>query len=233
MAKNLSVIVPAYNEERAIKSSIESLIVNLSAAVTNFEVVIVNDGSADRTAAIIAEMAGLEPRIKVIQRWRNHGFGAAIMLGFANAQFEYLLINPVDNVVSADELQQLFKAIENSDIVAGVRQKRSDYSYFREFCSTVLKYLVRLFFGLKMKDIGWVALYRKDKLRSLRVRTEYEFTLAEILVRAKKSGYRIKELAVHYSPRTSGRHTGANLRAITSILRDLVRVRLEMWLNKQ
>ncbi|MBN3038395.1 MAG: glycosyltransferase family 2 protein [Candidatus Omnitrophica bacterium] len=229
MDKNLSIIIPAYNEEGAIKETVERLLEDISSVTADFEIIVVNDGSRDNTGLIIEKISKINPRVKVIQRWRNHGFGAAIMLGFANAGGELLLINPVDNIVLVNEIKNMLDLIQKNDIVACVRQKRSDYGLLREFCSSTLKLMVRILFGLKMKDIGWVAMYRKKKLAALGIKTEFEFTLAEILIRAKGKNYKIAELPVHYSARKTGRHSGKSLRAIISILRDLFKLRLDLW----
>jgi len=229
MDKKLSVIIPVYNEEEGIKIAVQGLVANISKVTADFEIVIVNDGSADKTASVVEDIIKEDSRVKMVQQWQNQGFGAAVLLGFANASNGLLLITPADNIIHSDELERMFELINSNDIVSGARRGRVDYGPIRKFCSDTLRFMVNTMFDLRLKDIGWVSMYRKDKLSRLNIKTEYEFTLGEILARAKHGKLKIAEIDVHYSPRTSGVHTGASIRAVLSTLRDMIKVRLDLW----
>ncbi|MCX6031140.1 MAG: glycosyltransferase family 2 protein [Chloroflexi bacterium] len=219
----LTVLVPAYNEEAGLARNVELILAKLTELAVPSELLIVDDASRDRTAAVADELAARHETVRVVHHPVNQGIGGGMRTGIAEARGEWLILIPADLALDLDELRKYLDAAQDADVVVGIRSDRSDYSGFRLVVSWLNIGLIRLLFGMEQRQFNYISMYRLEVLR--RVRVEYwrsAFFHAEILIKAKRLGYRLVEADIHYVLRASGRATGAQPRLIARTVRDML-----------
>lgn len=228
MSLGLTVIVPAYNEAASLKGAVESLVAGISAIGIPFEVVIVNDGSRDRTGEIAESLVRSLVGTRVVHHGMNQGFGGAVRTGIANAKHELIVFCPVDSPLTGPEAERFLAAIECADIVIGYREERPGYNFWMRAGSKCYHRLVCWLFDLKLRDVNWIHIYRRAAVGSLSLSQSGIVFLAEVLAKAHRRGYRISEICSKMRPRLSGRATVTRPRVLLRSLRDLFQLWREM-----
>jgi dolichyl-phosphate beta-glucosyltransferase len=234
--KSISVVIPAYNEEKRIAPTIERIWEYLDARPGEFEMLIVDDGSRDSTAALVKEIAGRLPNIGVLANERNMGKGHSIRKGILSAKGELMLISDADLSTPIEELEKLTPYLEEFDIAIGSRGlKESDIAvrqpWYRERMGKSFNMLVRLLVvgGVKDTQCGF-KLFRGDAARRVfelsRIKG-FSFDVEALFI-AKKLGYRIKEVPIRWldSPASTVSVFSAPLRMFA----DLFKIRLN-WMK--
>ncbi len=220
----LTVLMPAYNEEAGLAHSVERVLAKLRDLAIPAELLIVDDGSRDRTGIIADALAAQEPEVRVIHHPVNRGIGGGMLTGFAQAAGEWLILIPADLALDLDELRKYLDASRDADVVVGVRSDRRDYTLFRKVVSWINIRSIQLLFGMKQHQFNYISMYRLDALREIHI--EYwrgAFFYAEIIIKAKALRRRLKEVEVRYVPRASGEATGAKPGFVLRTARDMMR----------
>ena len=226
MMKELSVIIPAYNEEGNIEKAVQKCLEVLPKLVERFEIVVVDDGSRDRTGEIAERIAKSFEEVKVFHHEKNKGMGAGVATGFTHAKYDLLFATSADLQFDIGELGKLLALIGGADIVAAYRVSRN-YSWYRWMITYVNIFLLRLLFGLKVKDPNWVKLFRREVFSRVKITSSGFFWDAEVLIKAKKQGLRIAEVGVHSYTRKQGKASGASPKAAVKTFFALVK----FWLT--
>ncbi len=227
----ISVIVPAYNEEQNLPVLVARLFPVLEGLGREFEVIVVNDGSKDRTMAVLRELAAAHPRLKAIDLARNYGQTAAMMAGFDHARGD--IIVPIDADLQndpADIPTLLAKLDEGYDVVSGWRKNRMDAAIKRNFVSRVANRAISRISGVSLHDYGCsLKAYRRSVIGPVRLYGEmHRF----VPIYAAWYGARITEVPVNHSPRLHGK-SNYGLERIFKVMLDLMVVRfLDRWLGK-
>ena len=156
----ISVLIPAFNEEGNIRKTIDSYYEVLAGQVEEFEVIVVNDGSVDGTAAMLNELAVLHPRLKVFHHPRNRGMGAAVRTAFGHARYEWIFITCADLQFDAREITNFFPFTDKADIITGYKTDTHDNVY-RKINTWVNGLLLCVLFGLTLRNPNWVKLMRR------------------------------------------------------------------------
>lgn len=225
---SLSVFFPTYNEEGNIKDTVSKAVDVLKKRFKNWEIIVVNDGSLDRTAQIVDQLRNDNPRIKVITHKQNKGYGASLQSGFYNSKYDWIAFTDSDGQFDLSEIDNFSKKQEetNADLVIGYYKKRR-VSKFKIITSKMWELSVMVLFGLKVHDIDCgFKLMRKDVIKKI-PRLESErgaFISSEFLIKARKAGFKIVEVAVTHYPRTQGKGTGRDLKVIIKSFVDLFRL---------
>lgn len=221
LQQSLSVVMPAHNEEVAIRKTVLSVIAALLQWTEDFEVIVVNDGSKDQTGAILEEIAALEPRVHVITHEVNKGYGAALVTGFEASSKELVFFMDSDGQFDIFDLGRFFPLIEKYDAVLGYRIHRQD-TRLRKLNAWGWKMLVRFVFKLHVRDIDCAfKLYRAKFFQEYPLETRGAMINTEILYKFKRAGYTYTQVGVHHLPRHGGRATGAKLSVITRAFHEL------------
>jgi putative flippase GtrA len=233
---SLSVVLPAYNEEQVIASTVEQVTHELANLTRDFEVIVVNDGSTDRTGAVLSALQKLDRGIRVLTHTRNQGYGATLADGFAAATKELTFFMDSDGQFDIRELKRFLSLIDAFDAVIGYRVKRQD-TWMRKLNAWGWKLVVRLALGVRVRDIDCAfKLLRTDFLQRHPLETRGAMINAELLYRLKVSGCTVREVGIRHLPRRGGRATGANLRVIARAFCELVvstrKWRREEWSHK-
>jgi glycosyltransferase involved in cell wall biosynthesis len=219
----LSVVLPAHNEEAAIAGTIQSVVSVLDEWGLDFEVIVVNDGSKDRTQAIVEEIATNDRRVRLLNHPVNQGYGAALVSGFEAVSGDKTLVFFMDSDGQFDirDLERFFALIEEYDAVLGYRIHRQD-TWVRKLNAWGWKMLVRLVFGLHVRDVDCAfKLYPARFFREHRLETRGAMINTEILYKFTRAGYTYTERGVHHLPRHGGRATGAKPSVIVRAFREM------------
>lgn len=221
-APELSVFFPAYNEEANVRSTTEAVLKVLPEVADRYEVLIVDDGSRDRTPELADELREAHPEVRVIHHATNRGYGGALRTGFYNCRYELISFIDGDGQFDFGEIREFLEYTPQYDLVIGYRLRRQD-TVLRTVNARAWGTLIRLVFGLKVRDIDCAfKLVQRRALRSMpKLRSDGAMVSAELLIRARNTGLSIKEVPVHHYPRRAGEQTGANLRVIAKAFRDL------------
>jgi putative flippase GtrA len=230
--RSLSVVLPAYNEEQVIARTISDVINTLSVWVRDFEVIVVNDGSKDQTASVVAAMGDKNPHVRLIMHSVNQGYGAALVTGFAAATKEFTFFMDSDGQFDIQDLATFFPFIAKYDAVIGYRIDRQD-TWMRKFNAWGWKQVVRFALGVHVRDIDCAfKLMRTEFLHAYPLETRGAMINAELLYKMRQAGCSHKEVGVRHLPRSSGRATGASPVVIIRAFRELI-VYAHKWKREQ
>ncbi len=220
----LSVVLPAYNEEVNLDATLAEVTSYLASAVPDHEVIVVDDGSRDGTPAIAARWAARHPRLRVVRHPVNRGYGAALRSGFAAARGRLVFFMDADGQFDIRDLERLLPLIEDHDGVLGYRLHRRD-PWLRRVNAFGWNLLTRLLLGLPYRDIDCAfKLYRRDALAAIRLESEGATINAEMLARLRARGCRLVQVGVNHYPRNGGRATGARPDVILKAFGELFRL---------
>ncbi len=227
--REISAFFPAYKEEKNIEETIVKAEKILEKIADKYEILVIDDGSRDKTGEIVQKLSKRNNKIKLITHEKNKGYGAAVISGLYNAKYDWIIFTDSDGQFDFSEIDNFISAQRetNADLVVGWYMKRK-VSFIRKFNSFMWQLLVRLVFGLKVKDIdcGFKLIRRKvmEEIPQLEVQRG-AFISTEFLVKAKEKGFKIIEIPVHHYARKEGKATGADLNVIISSFKDLFKLR--------
>lgn len=219
--RSLSAILPAHNEEAAIADTVMSTLQTLASWMSDFEVIVVNDGSHDRTGAILDEIAATDSHLRIIHHATNQGYGAALVSGFEASCKDLVFFMDADGQFDIRDLEGFFPLLEQYDAVLGYRIKRQD-TWMRKLNALGWKLLVRLVFKVRVRDVDCAfKLYKGQFFREHRLETRGAMINTEILYKFTRAGYTYTQLGVHHLPRKGGKATGAKPIVILRAFREL------------
>lgn len=222
---SITVFFPCYNEQENVTKVTQQALDVLEGLHADYEVIIVNDGSADDTGAVADRIAATHPRVRVVHHPRNLGYGAALQSGFRAATKDLVFHTDGDGQFDLAELPPWLPLMEEYDIVCGYRINRRD-NLVRRMNGHLWTKLTCLLFSLRLRDIDCAfKLYQRAVFDNLKMESTGALISTEILARAVRKGYRITERGVHHYPRTAGKPTGGNLKVILRAFRELWRLR--------
>ena len=226
--KELSVFLPTYNEEGNIKGVIGNTEEVLEKVAENWEFTVVNDGSTDGTERIVKELTQSDKRIKLITHENNLGYGATLSDGFYNSKYDWIAFIDSDGQFNFAEIDKFIEKQKETgaDLVIGYYKKRQ-VSKFKVLTSRLWELAVFILFELKVHDIDCgFKLVRKEVINKI-PRLESQrgaFISSELLIKAKKKGFKFAEVPVTHYPRTKGAGTGRNINVIIKSFVDLFRL---------
>jgi glycosyltransferase involved in cell wall biosynthesis len=227
----ISLVLPAYNEAENIEPVVAEALTALEACTDDFEIIVVDDGSADDTAGVTKRLMEGTPRLRLAQHPVNQGFGAAVFTGFTTAVKDWIFYTDADRQFVLSELEKFVPLMDQADLIAGYRAPRRD-PFLRVLYGKGWSMLCTLFFGYTVRDVDCAfKLFRREIIQELgeQITSRGATFSIEWLTRAKRAGYRFVELPVTHRPRVAGSQTGANLDVITRAFRELIQFRVQLW----
>ena len=224
--KSLSVFMPAYNEEDSIASTVEGVVKVLKSLKLEWEVLVINDGSKDKTAEVVRDLEKKYPGVKLVDYEKNKGYGHALKTGFAQAKYQWVAFVDSDGQFDFAEIKKLLAKTDEADVILGYRLNRAD-PFQRRIFTWGWKMLAMVLLGLNVRDYSCgFKLIKKKVIEDISpIESEEKVTQIEMLIKAKKKGYKFAEVGVHHYPRTAGIPTGANLSVVLKSFNDM----LKLW----
>ena len=207
--QGISIILPAFNEEDNLESSIKDVIDYFDSKERKYEIIVVNDGSTDKTGEIAHTLSTLHENISVIHHSTNKGYGNSLNDGFHAGKCEYLFFTDADRQFRIDSLDKFLPFMEEGkvDMIIGYRIDRKD-NPLRKFFSNCFNGIVRILFSLDYKDTDCAfKLFKKGAFESLKIKSDDFLFNAELLAKAKVKKLKIVQLGVDHYPRHGGEST--------------------------
>ncbi len=216
----LSLAFPCHNEEANVERVTRDALRVAAQVADRYEVILVDDGSRDRTAEIVTRLAQEFPQVRLVRHPVNKGYGEALKSGFRAATMPWVFYSDGDGQFDLNELPALIEKTKEADIVSGIRVHRAD-PWHRKMNAAIFELAGRIFFGLHVPDVDCAfKIYRRDLFDKIRMNTSGAMIDTEVLVKAKRAGYRITTLPVRHLPRQAGVQSGAKLRVILRAMKE-------------
>lgn len=212
--RSLTVFFPCYNEEANVKRMVEHFEEVLPRFAKKFEILIIDDGSTDKTGKIAKKLSKTHEAVRLIQHPKNKGYGASLRTGIAEAQYDWVFFTDGDMQFDVAQLEDFIPFTKEYQVIIGYRMTRADGN-FRAMNARIFKLYIDLLFRLHVKDIDCAfKLFKRTKVQSLHLQSTGAFTSAEMLYRLKKLGEKFHQLPVSHYPRQFGTPTGNHPKVI-------------------
>lgn len=225
---DISVVMPAFNEEANIEKTVRACAAALSSAGVSAEIVVVNDGSRDRTIEVLRALEGEIPYLVVVNHPKNLGYGAALKTAIGASRGESIVTIDSDGQFDIGELPVFLEHWhDGAAVVSGYRKKKND-TLFRVFANRGLNSLISILFRVRFNDINCAfRLYRGDSLRSINIESRGYQAPSEIMIKLSRLGCAVKEVGVSHLAREGGQSALRPLRTIAQMTAFLVYLKLK------
>jgi glycosyltransferase involved in cell wall biosynthesis len=230
----LSVFFPAYNDSGTIASMVIRAVQAASELTPDYEVIVVNDGSADATPQIVDELARTYPHVRVVHHAKNRGYGGALQTGFRSATKDFIFYTDGDAQYDPAELSLLWaRMTPEADLVNGYKISRSD-PFHRIVIGRVYHHVVSLLFGLSVRDVDCdFRLMRRAIFEKIDLEKNSGVICLEMMKKITDAGFRIVEVPVHHYHRAFGKSQFFNFRRIAKTAVDVLRLWYELVIRRQ
>jgi glycosyltransferase involved in cell wall biosynthesis len=230
----LSLVIPAHNEAENLPPLLGHCRASLPLLASDWEVVLVDDGSTDRTAEVAREAMGDDAgRLQVVTHTVKSGYGKTVGDGLRAARGDFVAFMDGDGQFAPEDLEKLVALVEDgADLAAGWRIRRAD-PWHRSVVSKTFNFLVRLLYRIRFRDLdcGFKLMRRSVLERTAPLISRAALINTELYFKASRAGFRIAQVGIPHHPRVAGVRSGGRLRPILRAIRELVilRWRLRGW----
>ena len=224
----LSIIIPAYNEAANLEPVIGALAGHLDrAGVKEYELILVNDGSADKTGVVAQTIAAANPKVVTVDHPVNMGIGAAIKSGLRVAQGEYVCVSSADGEIAPEDILNLYKLVEGVDMVTSTRRRIGLQN--RNLISGVHNLLIRILFGYTLSGREGIYVIRRSLLEDADIVSDTSLANLELLMHAAHKARSSRSGEITVRARLSGKSKVANIRSILRVMGEMVVLRYKKW----
>lgn len=220
-----------FNEEANIEHAIGYAVDALSGHAQDYEIIIVDDASTDRSPEIVRRAVEGNPRIRHIRHDFNQKLGASLKTGFAAAHHQLILYMDADLPFDPDVLGRAIRAMDvtRADMIAGYRFDRTIEGWKRTLYSRLYNLLIRTLFGTRVRDVNFsFKLMKREVIEAVELQSEGSLIDAELVVKATNRGFIIQQIGLDYFPRVKGESTLSSPAVIFKIIRELIRLHPDM-----
>lgn len=231
-APSISLVIPSYNEEANVEETVRICMEKLGAFTDRYEIILIDDGSRDRTREITERLQRESAKVRVIRNPINLGVGISLLIGLKAARNDVVVHNAMDYPFDLSDLDKVLPLLQEHDVVVVARKDRSAHSPWRKLTSAVNFWLVRLLFGIRLNDMNFVQVYKRQVLEKVTVKAKSPaFVTPEMLIRARDEGFKICEIRAVFHRRKRGSANYGRPRDILWTLADMISFRLEKRKN--
>jgi len=226
---SISVVLPAHNEAENIRTTVENCVTYLKNHDSDYEVVVVNDGSSDDTQQIVQELKSTNSKVILVNHPVNKGYGSALRSGFDKASCEYIFFMDSDGQFNINDLDRLIPFVSAKDVVIGYREDRAD-SFIRSLNAWLYGLYIYLMFGLKVRDMDCAfKVFPTRAYQDIRpIKSDGALFSAEFLIKLQRKGFKLNEVPVRHFPRCFGTQSGANIKVILRMFKESWKLRNEL-----
>ncbi|MBI2864142.1 MAG: glycosyltransferase family 2 protein [Chloroflexi bacterium] len=231
--KSISVFFPAYNDGGTIASMVITALLTLREVTDDYEVIVINDGSADFTPHILDELARKYQEVRIVHHPRNRGYGGALCSGFANATKELVFYTDGDAQYDVRELKLLLPALHDDiDLVNGYKIERHD-PFHRVVVGKLYQHFIKLAFQLRLRDVDCdFRLMRRSIFDKVQLKSNSGVICVELMKKIQDAGFRLAEVPVHHFHRAHGKSQFFNFPRVHRTLVNLTELWQELMLPK-
>lgn len=221
---SMTIFFPCYNEEANVERVTRAALAAGRKFVDDLEVLIVNDGSRDRTGEIADRLAAEIPEVRAVHNQPNRGYGGALQRGFREATKQWVFYTDGDGQFDFEEIGGILRLLETHDVVSCYRLDRKD-PLIRKLNALAWSMLVNLLFRIGLRDIDCAfKIYPRTFIDAIQMHSTGALIDTEMLAKARNFGLTIAQQGVHHYPRTAGAQTGANVKVILRAFRELFKL---------
>jgi glycosyltransferase involved in cell wall biosynthesis len=230
---SVAIFFPVYRDEGTVETVAMKSLKVLSDIASRYKVIIVNDGSPDKSGAIADKLAEKYPDIISVHHERNLGYGAALQTGFKySLDYDWICFTDGDNQYDVNELYHLSKLFHHYDLIVTFRYSKI-YGTLRTFISFIYNFIIRFLFKSHLRDHNCgLKVIRSDIVKDMDIISTSAFVGAEIIINAMVKGYPIGEAGIKTYPRTFGESSVMSFRHIASSIKDMFFVYKKIFVQK-
>lgn len=232
---SISAFFPAYNDAGTIPSMVITVLLTLRELTDDYEVIVINDGSRDHTAAVLDELARIYPNeVRIVHHVKNRGYGGALRSGFASATKDWIFYTDGDAQYDARELKKLAALMSDQiDFINGWKIERNDPLH-RIVIGRLYQYFVKATFGLKLRDVDCdFRLMRRKVFDQVELTADSGVICVELMKKVQDAGFRLAETPVHHFHRAYGKSQFFNFRRLIHVARDLAALWVRLVIRKE
>lgn len=221
----ITFITPIYNEEQNIARMLRNLFGVLNAHPEwNWEVVLIEDGSKDKTRAVLEREVPQYPNTRLIIHEKNQGYTTSLKDGIRISHGQYLMYIGADEEFDSSEIPQFVEVLRkgDADVLLGVRWQRNAYQLFRFFLSVIYIFFLNWMYQIRINDYNWSQAWRRDIFEKISLDSKTLFVLPEIIVKAHDLKFRVREIPSNHRGRQAGK-SSVNLKIMGSALWDAIK----------
>jgi glycosyltransferase involved in cell wall biosynthesis len=232
--RGLSVFFPAYNDSGTIASLVITALTTARKLTQDFEIIVINDGSADRTAEILDELARTYPQVRVVHHGKNRGYGGALRSGFATATRELIFYTDGDAQYDPGEMEALWRRLDDDvDLVNGYKISRSDPLH-RIIIGRIYHHTVKILFGLTVRDVDCdFRMMRRSIFDKVQLEKNSGVICLEMMKKITDAGFRIAEVPVHHYHRAYGKSQFFNFARLYRTAIDVFRLWVALVIRRE
>lgn len=221
MKKSVSIIVSAYNEEKDIKDAVSSILKALAGMITDYEIIIVDDGSTDQTLSVIKKEIKENNHISLIHHTINKGVGVSFRDGLVKARKKYVTVFPGDNDMSSKSLKDLFQKIDSADLIISypTNQRRP---FIRKLLSSSFTKVLNLLFKLNVKYYNGPFIVKLSLLKNLKLKSTGFLIFAELKLRLIRKGFSFIEIPFEHVGRKHGQSKALSFSNLVDTLKTII-----------
>lgn len=221
----VSIVLPAYNEEANIEQAVSEATQVSERLFAEHEILVVDDGSSDRTAPIVRGLAERDGRVRLITHGRNRGYGEALRTGFLASRLDHVFFTDADLQFDMGELERFVPYAGTIDVVAGYRKNRQD-PLVRRINAYGWNLLVRVLFYVPVRDIDCAfKLFNRRVLDEIDIESVGAMVNTELMVKLGRKGASVVEIGVTHRPRHAGEARGASPKVIATAFKEVMQMR--------
>ncbi|MBI3252608.1 MAG: glycosyltransferase family 2 protein [Candidatus Omnitrophica bacterium] len=221
---SLSVVMPCLNEERNVEEAVRSTLRALDRFGIPGEVIVVNDGSRDKTAEVAGRLASQDPRVRTISHSRPQGIGASFWDGARSAGMDYVTMIPGDNENVPEELLTYFSLTRDVDMVVPFVYNVEVRSLFRRILSSFYRLIINFSFGTNLNYTNGTVIYNRRALQEIELGSKGFFYQTELLVRLIRAGYLYAEVPYFLKGRKVGTTKAVSLKSLRAVAEGYLRL---------
>lgn len=222
---SISFFCPAYNDEKNLPALVPHVSEFLREITDVYEIIIIHDGSPDKTGEVADALAREYPNVRVIHHAKNMGYGAALYDGFMGARYDYVMYTDGDNQYDVREFAPYLYLLDTADVLSGYAVEKTA-SFRRKVQSEVWNWLIRILFFVWCRDINCaMKIYKRGVLEKISIRSSSCFIDAEMIIKAKKTGFKVVQFPVTHFPRTTGLASGSKVSVIVPTIVEMLKYR--------
>jgi glycosyltransferase involved in cell wall biosynthesis len=224
-ALSVSIVLPAHDEADNIRQAVAEATRTAERLFADHEVIVVDDGSSDETAALVRRIGSEDPRVRLIAHGHNRGYGEALRTGFLASRLDHVFFTDADLQFDMDELERFLPYAGTVDVIAGYRVNRRDTAS-RRAIAYAWNVLVRMLFYVPVRDIDCAfKLFDRRVLDAIDIESVGAMVNTEMMVKLGRRGASIVEIGVTHRPRRAGEARGATPKVVARALREVVALR--------
>ena len=220
---SISVFFPFHNEQDNIRRVYDSACTVLQKMGADYEIILVDDGSTDKTGPLADAIAAADPRVSVVHHPAKSGYGAALQSGFRKATKTLVFYTDGDSQFDLNELPPLLPLMQQYDIVSCFRINRQE-NLRRKLNAWCWTNLMNFLFGMKIRDMNCAfKLYKRKIFDVIKMESKGSLLNSEIMARATRHGFTITQVGVRHYPRTAGK-PGPKTKVIFRAFKELAKL---------